>query len=260
MFAKIRITGDVELLTAMHIGGNAEYMGIGSVDSPVIKDGRTGLPFIPGSSFKGRMRTLLAEKYPGSSEKPEDDSPRVARLFGVSKLLIEEYLSKSARKKIKKKKVHIEPTIIKTRQLTESRLQIYDLFLAGGLDPGGKSFHSGGASPGSATEITAQIFTVTDGIPDAPKLVEAAVPGSVFRMEMIYEACEEDTFLEDMETLAQGLRLLRENRLGGCKARGFGEIRFSHICAEPIIGSVPDDLMTKCRRILGQGAEEESRI
>ena len=35
MFAKIRITGDVELLTAMHIGGNAEYMGIGSVDSPV---------------------------------------------------------------------------------------------------------------------------------------------------------------------------------------------------------------------------------
>ena len=245
MFAKIRITGDVELLTGMHIGGNAEYMVIGSVDSPVIKDGRTGLPFIPGTSFKGRMRTLLAEKYPGSSEKPEDDSPRVARLFGVSKLLIEEYLSKSARKKIRKKKVHIEPTLIKTRQLTESRLQIYDLFLSD--VPG-----SDGLDPDSATEITSQIFTATDGIPDAPKLVEAAVPGLVFRMEMIYEACEEDTLLEDMETLAQGLRLLRENRLGGCKARGFGEIRFSHICAEPVIGSVPDDQMSECRHILEQ--------
>ena len=60
MFAKIKITGVLEVLSGMHIGGSSAFSAIGSVDSPVIKDALTGLPLLPGSSIKGKLRTLLA--------------------------------------------------------------------------------------------------------------------------------------------------------------------------------------------------------
>ena len=49
MYAKIEITGTVEVKTGMHIGGSSSFAAIGAVDSPVIKDVRSGLPMIPGS-------------------------------------------------------------------------------------------------------------------------------------------------------------------------------------------------------------------
>lgn len=63
MYAKIQITGTIEAVTGMHIGGSSAFSAIGAVDSPIIKDIKTNNPMIPGSSLKGKMRTLLAKKY-----------------------------------------------------------------------------------------------------------------------------------------------------------------------------------------------------
>lgn len=52
MFAKIEINGTIEIVTGLHIGGSSAFSAIGAVDSPVIKDGRTNMPMIPGSSLK----------------------------------------------------------------------------------------------------------------------------------------------------------------------------------------------------------------
>ena len=49
MYTKIQITGTIEVLTGMHIGGSSAFAAIGAVDSPVIKDVITGYPMIPGS-------------------------------------------------------------------------------------------------------------------------------------------------------------------------------------------------------------------
>ena len=53
MYAKIRISGDLIVKTGMHIGGSGAFAAIGAVDSPVVKDIRTNLPMVPGSSLKG---------------------------------------------------------------------------------------------------------------------------------------------------------------------------------------------------------------
>ena len=63
MLAKIEISGTLEVVTGMHIGGSSAFSAIGAVDSPVVKDTRTNQPMIPGSSFKGKMRSLLAKRY-----------------------------------------------------------------------------------------------------------------------------------------------------------------------------------------------------
>ncbi len=58
---KIIINGYIQLLTGMHIGGTKETLKIGGTDNPVIKD-VFGNVLIPGSSLKGKIRSLLEVK------------------------------------------------------------------------------------------------------------------------------------------------------------------------------------------------------
>ena len=60
MYTKVIIRFDLEVKTGMHIGGSSAFSAIGAVDSPVIRDSLTGRPIVPGSSLKGKLRTLLA--------------------------------------------------------------------------------------------------------------------------------------------------------------------------------------------------------
>ena len=85
MYGKIRISGDILVKTGMHIGGSGAFAAIGAVDSPIIKDARTNLPMIPGSSLKGKMRSLLAKELNEKISEPNDDDERITRLFGSSK-------------------------------------------------------------------------------------------------------------------------------------------------------------------------------
>ena len=86
MYAKIEITGVIEVVTGMHIGGTSEFSAIGAIDSPVVRDALTQLPMIPGSSLKGKMRSLLSrsksDNYMPIEIKDEPES--VMRLFGFS--------------------------------------------------------------------------------------------------------------------------------------------------------------------------------
>lgn len=54
-YSKFLISGEIEVITGLHIGGTDSYSAIGAVDSPVIRDSVTNNPIIPGSSIKGKM-------------------------------------------------------------------------------------------------------------------------------------------------------------------------------------------------------------
>jgi len=55
----VKLIGTIELLSGLHIGGGDDTMKIGGIDNGVIKDVNTDNPYIPGSSLKGKMRSLL---------------------------------------------------------------------------------------------------------------------------------------------------------------------------------------------------------
>jgi len=59
----VKLTGTIELLSGLHIGGGDDTMKIGGIDNGVIKDVNTDKPYIPGSSLKGKMRSLLEWNY-----------------------------------------------------------------------------------------------------------------------------------------------------------------------------------------------------
>jgi CRISPR-associated protein Csm3 len=64
LYGRVFITGAIRAVTGLHIGGAEGAISIGGVDNIVIRDPLTQRPYIPGSSLKGKMRSLL-EKNDG---------------------------------------------------------------------------------------------------------------------------------------------------------------------------------------------------
>ena len=216
MYAKIKITGDLLVKTGMHIGGSTAFAAIGAVDSPVIKDVKTNFPMIPGSSLKGKMRSLLAKEFNTKVVEPNDDHERISRLFGSAK---------------------------KTN-IRKSRVLFSDMVLANEEELRRLGLQS-------MTEVKFENSISRATAVANPRQIERAVRGSVFELELIYEMEKEDEFLEDMETLAEGMKLLQYDYLGGNGSRGYGKVVFEGIQAEVVVGTVEDDLMERCNQILG---------
>ena len=214
MYAKIKISGDILVKTGMHIGGSSAFAAIGAVDSPVIKDVRTNLPMIPGSSLKGKMRSLLAKEFNEAVVEPDHDDPRIIRLFG------------SAKGKVKR-----------------SRLLFSDMVLAneGELRNAGLQSMTEVKFENSISRLTAVAN---------PRQIERAVRGSIFELDLIYEVEEADELLEDMEILAEGMKLLQYDYLGGSGSRGYGKIAFQNLEAELVVGKLDERQIEECNEIL----------
>lgn len=56
---KILVKGDIILKTGLHIGGTNSSLNIGGPDKFVVRNPLTNKPYIPGSSLKGKMRSLI---------------------------------------------------------------------------------------------------------------------------------------------------------------------------------------------------------
>lgn len=217
MFAKIEISGTIEIVTGLHIGGSSAFSAIGAVDAPVIMDTRTNQPMIPGSSLKGKMRALLAKQYNTAIAKTaDDDAECLTNLFGSAK-------SKK-----------------------ESRVLFTDMFLDN-LDELKRAGLTG------ATEVKFENSISRMTAVANPRQIERVVRGAKFPMQLIYEytdKTDEETLLQDFRILKEGFKLLEYDYLGGSGSRGYGRIKFLDLDAEPVIGDVDDELMEKCRTIL----------
>ena len=217
MFGKLKISGEIEVVTGMHIGGSSQFSAIGAVDSPVIRDSYTDKPMIPGSSFKGKMRTLLAKQYFRTAMLQEHnaDPEIVLRLFGSS--------NKNA----------IRP----------SRLLFSDMFLlneqelkAVGID--------------SVTEVKFENSINRLTAIANPRQIERVVRGAKFPLHLIYEVTKEEEIVEDFKILKDGLQLLEYDYLGGNGSRGYGRVKISNIQLEVVVGDVDDTIMEKCQKIM----------
>ena len=216
MLAKIEISGTLEVVTGMHIGGSSAFSAIGAVDSPVIKDARTNHPMIPGSSLKGKMRSLLAKRY---NEKiattPDDDADCLTDLFGSAK---------------------------KGRVKT-SRLLFSDMFLKN-MDELKRAGLTG------ATEVKFENSILRATAVASPRQIERVVRGAVFLLQLIYEAEEEEKILSDFKILKEGFQLLEYDYLGGSGSRGYGRVKIENLSAETVIGDVSSEILEQCNEIL----------
>ena len=185
MYGKLIIRCSLEVLTGMHIGDSAVFSAIGAVDSPVIRDRYTGQPIVPGSSLKGKLRTLLARSSCRNIEQMPDwkeDTPEIQRLFG----------STSQR----------------------SLLQFADAFLTNAPE----------LSRVGMTEVKMENSISRRTSVANPRQIERVIAGARFGVSIVYDVTDINKIKDDLELLAKGMKLLQMDYLGGHGSRGSGRV------------------------------------
>ena len=214
MYGKILIEGKLEVVTGLHIGGSSSFAAIGALDSPVVRNSRDNQPMIPGSSLKGKMRSLLArQRNQKISGNMDEDEEGILRLFGSAK----------------------------NGNVRVGRLIFSDLFLAeqDSLEsPVEVKFEN------SINRLTAVAN---------PRQLERVIPGTQFNLKLLYElkdttdrekekhseyyqGAEEEWILKAFQSLIDGMKLLEFDYLGGSGTSGYGQVRFCNLSAGLVYG------------------------
>jgi CRISPR-associated protein Csm3 len=229
-YAKIELKAELELLSGLHIGGSTAFASIGAVDSPVIKDPLTNRPIIPGSSIKGKMRSLLARSLNESVAcDTKDDNDKIKQLFGATL-----------------------PEII------PSRLIFSDLIMT---EKEEKSLKERGAR--QLTEVKFENSINRISAVANPRQIERVIAGSKFEFSLIYERAqknnkpgeeveflEDSEVVEDFEIILHGLQLLEYDYLGGSGTRGYGKVKFREAKMKVVVGELNPDLESKLNDVL----------
>ena len=206
------LTAVLVLKTGLHIGAGDTEMRIGGTDNPVVRNPLDGQPYIPGSSLKGKIRSLLewrfglvsiAEGHPFSFQHLDQyDTPQardLLRLFGGA-----------PGGKSDKHVQAIGPT----------RLAFWDCPL----------------NRDWLTETPARLSTVEvksensidriKGVASNPRFTERVIAGARFDFRLTLKVIDGENLLE---LLLHGLKLLTADSLGGSGSRGYGKIAFSEL-------------------------------
>ncbi|HOM62094.1 MAG TPA: type III-A CRISPR-associated RAMP protein Csm3 [Anaerohalosphaeraceae bacterium] len=201
-----QIKGKILVQTGLHIGSSAETMEIGGVDNPILRNSANNEPYIPGSSLKGKMRSLmewhLGKLHP-QGEVYMDTSPDcpITRVFGRSA----------------EKENRVGPT----------RLIVRDCFLSEESRQLFKGDHD-------ITEVKHENFINRITAMANPRPLERVVPGVTFDLDIAYRVIDTgDDGHADLQNfhdvVLKALALLEQDCLGGCGSRGCGKVKFSDL-------------------------------
>lgn len=201
---KLFIEGEITLLTGLHIGGSKETGEIGGLDNPVIKTIRE-IPYIPGSSLKGKIRCLLERKQGFQPERGEGEpcgcgKCDICLLFGahsnrnrtISRLIIRDsYLDEK----------HFKEEVLKNSVENISYTE----------------------------EKTENIIDRIKGTAQHPRTMERVPAGAKFKFSSSISFYENDNINSLIKSFIEGLRLLEDDYLGGSGTRGYGHIKFDNL-------------------------------
>lgn len=186
----------IKILTGFHIGQGNDKLQIGGVDSAVLKDPITNLPYIPGSSIKGKIRCLLETE--GGYDKGELN-PEINTNFG------------STTKFLSNNKTYVD---------SPTKIIFRDLFLTKEYE---EKFNSSEITTEFKTEIVID-RTTGKAKNGGLRTIERVAPGVEFEGEILIRS-EESESEDVIKMLNKGIELLNNDYLGGSGSRGYGAVK-----------------------------------
>lgn len=210
LIKKLVIKTEITLLTGLHIGGNKDSVEIGGIDNPVIKIGtKKGEPYIPGSSLKGKIRSLL-EQIHGISEvgggrkgikNKTDMANKINDLFGYaddykpSKIIFRDaYLTDVSLKKL------VDSADFLDMPFTENKYE--------------------------NTIDRKNGVTIKGGLRQTERVPADVSFKAIFVLNIWGN---DDDGKKSLDLLKEGIYALEHDYLGGSGSRGYGQISFSPI-------------------------------
>lgn len=194
--------GTIKLLTGLSIKGSGSELSIGGYDEEVIKNPISGMPYIPGSSLKGKMRSSL-ELANGLDGICGCGECMICQVFGCGK--------------VKNKK---SPTRIMVRDMdfTEETL---------------KQLEERPIERGNFMENKAEnSITRSTGLVGSPRFFERVPAGAEFQLKIALQLFEGDDEKKMKETVEKALKLVEASYLGSSGSRGYGQVEFNGAWSE----------------------------
>ena len=225
LHGKIFLQGNIHARTGLHIGGNTGELDIGGIDNPVIRNGFNREPYIPGSSLRGKMRSLL-ERHFGKDLNAsigrdvrvyECKTPKeyytcpISQVFGVAPI-------QQLRGKTMPTRVIVRDTFLTQESLTVLEKADTDT---------------------NFTEIKTEVAIDRITSAASPRQQERVPAGVKFGPFQIVHSLytqhgtDHDNQLQDelnlFDTVLKGMELLEDDYLGGSGSRGSGQIAFENL-------------------------------
>src|SRR5438309_5895095 len=222
LIGKLILEGEMSCETGLHVGAGKGSLEIGGSDNPVVKDA-FGRPYVPGSSLRGKIRSLLEQSsglaVPSElvflsrrkgqevrlhqSDRPDDE---ICLLFGRNP----------------GRRERVQGETLETTQATPARLAVFDA----PLDADSITAQMRENLDDELTEVKSE--NAIDRITSQanPRTLERVPAGARFHFRMVFDVlCGEDREL--VPRIVESLRLLEDDSLGGGGSRGSGRVRFS---------------------------------
>jgi len=222
LIGKLLLEGEMICETGLHIGAGKGSLDLGGADNPVVKDA-FGRPYVPGSSLRGKLRSLL-EQSAGlvaatdliylsrrrgqevrihQSDEPGDE---IGLLFGRNPGRVE----------------RVSGEAVESSTATPARLTVYDALLE--IDSITESMREN--LDDELTEVKSENAIDRLTCQSSARTLERVPAGAKFRVRLVLDVlCPEDRELAPK--VAEGLRLLEDDALGGGGSRGSGRIKFA---------------------------------
>ena len=202
---KIFINGTIVVKTGLAVGGGSIGLEIGGADKVVVRNPISNEPYIPGSSLKGKMRSLL-EKLDGRFTTKTDNVGKIStmpcscgtcmicKIFGVSA----EAEGMPARLIVR------DSELVNVEELEKSKNTDMPF-----------------------TEVKTEV--VIDRITSAatPRQFERVPAGAKFRLNLVFNIYEGDNETDMLKKVFEGLCLVQDDYLGGSGTRGYGQVKFN---------------------------------
>lgn len=193
LIKKVIYTGTITLKTGLHIGGTNAALNIGGPDKFVVRNPINNIPYIPGSSLKGKMRSLveIANGESNGGKPTNNPESKAGALFGVSG---DSDSSRPSRLIVRDAELDINACDFSNTDLpyTESKTEV------------------------AIDRITAKAN---------PRTFERVPAGAKFKLNMVLNIFEGENEKELRATLEQAIKLLEDDYLGGHGSRGYGQVK-----------------------------------
>jgi CRISPR-associated protein Csm3 len=202
---KYIIRGKIRVETGLMIGGTSSGLEIGGTDKQIVRHPVTKEPYIPGSSLKGKMRSLYelsrgqinaTDRSFGPTQNPQHTA---ARLFG-----------------------HVKDRQNKRESQQPSRLIVRD----SNMTKASKERLRDTELPYSEIKAENSIDRITAVA--NPRFFERVPQGAEFELSMVLNVMRDDKgHTEDfLPEVWSAMQLLQDDYLGGSGSRGNGQISF----------------------------------
>lgn len=190
---KVVYTGRIILKTGLHIGGTNANLNIGGPDKFVVRNPINNIPYIPGSSLKGKMRALveIANGETNGGKPTNKITTKAGALFGVSG---------------DNESSHPSRLIVRDAELDINACDFSNTDLP---------------YTESKTEVCIDRITAKAN----PRTFERVPAGAQFKLNMILNIFEDEDEASLKETLKQAISLLEDDYLGGHGSRGYGQVK-----------------------------------